>query len=274
MSRFTFLLLIFSVQLAYLMDSIINDIIKNCIPCYFISPTPRDAIQAAGGLISYLAPKTKVTLISVFTKSDELPYTKATRRFLKGYGYIDAKQMFAAWVKEDEAACRLAGVDYISLGFINGLWRKKEFPGWLPRFLGIYIPELIHLYPFGRITGDVLSRGDKNTIQEVQKKLLSFIPKANSFAVFCPAATGSSMDQLVIRNVCVTSFPFVIYWQDFSSTEDQKRHTLFLETFHLTTYIWDKPMEKKKKIIHSYQTRLSATYLKQRTRIVPEIYYL
>jgi len=60
-------------------NEIINNIIREKIPCFFISPHLDDAALSAGGLIAYLSQHTHVEVIDVFTEA------KTLYAFCKGF---------------------------------------------------------------------------------------------------------------------------------------------------------------------------------------------
>src|SRR5258708_4678431 len=95
-------------------------IVKHKLPCYFISSHLGDAMTSSGDLILYLARKTKVTVITVFTEADKKPYTSVVKKFLFSCRYEDAEELFASQQVRDKDACSSAGVSAIHLGLIDG----------------------------------------------------------------------------------------------------------------------------------------------------------
>jgi hypothetical protein len=71
------------------MEKIIAHIIKNKIPCYFLSPHLDDAVLSAGGLISSLSGNTSVTVVNIFTTAGEKNTLSAKKSIQKAI--IDTK---------------------------------------------------------------------------------------------------------------------------------------------------------------------------------------
>src|SRR5690348_14368459 len=98
------------------MQELIDRIIKEKQPCLFISPHLDDAILSAGGLIGYLAPKTSVTLATIFTEASDRPYTYFARRLLKSWGQSDASEAYRFRRREDRELCERIGAMSLHLG--------------------------------------------------------------------------------------------------------------------------------------------------------------
>lgn len=252
-------------------NNIITEIEKSRVPCYFISPHLDDAMLSAGGLITYLAKKTDVTLISIFTEASPKPYTRAAKGFLRYCGYKDAKRLFEIRKKEDINACAMAGVKAVHLGFIDGTFRKRHKPFYFSQLLSKQVPELIHLYPLG-FKVLKLAEQDKQLALDVQKRFLEVIPQNKKVAIFCPLGTVKHMDHILTRNICVSTFDNLIFWTDYPYISLKKANETLKHKNLSQLFTWESELEKKKQIIAQYKTQLSSLFPHGSIPLIPEVY--
>lgn len=240
--------------------------------CYFISPHLDDAFLSAGDLISYLAKHTKVTIITIFTEPSPMPYTLAARSYLRYCGLEDADQLFNIRKEEDRKVCKIANVETVHLGFIDGTWRRKRKPMYLSRMIGKKVPEAVHLYPLGRKIIK-LAREDKLLKQEIADSLDNTIMCENS-AIFCPLGTVKHMDHTITQQVCTKLFQNIIYWTDFPYIKRGNRKNRLASKLRLQQSVWNKNMELKKRLIGEYKTQLSSLFPDGKINLTPEVYFL
>ena len=272
---------------------LLTKIINEKIPCYFISPHLDDAIFSAGGLINYLSDKTKVTIITVFTKAGPKPYTRFCKKFMKDCGFSDADIFFRERRSEDIEVCKSLGINFTHLGFADVAWRKKENPSFFEKTLGTIIPEFLHLYPLGRnfMSGKVV-KDDGDLIKTIKNKLSSVIlnlvqdlnskkqmPKQvrhDNFIVFCPLAIGNHVDHIIVRNICAEIFPLekLIFWTDFPYINWGNTAEGFIKKMKLRSFTWNKNLEKKRELLLGFKTQIPALFPKSLPENLPEVYYL
>lgn len=236
--------------------------------CYFISPHLDDAILSAGGLISTLAKTHKVKVITIFSKASEKPYTFFCRRYLNTCHYQDADMFFKDRKKEDQRLFHRLGIDPQYLDFADAAWRKKTKKNWLINIL----PELSHLYPtrFHILSGRI-SQEDIILIDQIKKKLISFIPPNKKTIVFCPLAIGQHVDHIIVREICRQIFKQVIFWSDYPYNLSYKNiSSPFI--YNASIIRWDTTPHKRL-LIKQYKTQAIYLFKNKPIRLIPETYY-
>ncbi|MCH7641145.1 PIG-L family deacetylase, partial [Patescibacteria group bacterium] len=135
------------------MNEIVKDIIKNKRTCYFISPHLDDAAFSAGGLISYLAKRTKVVVITAFTRAGRDKHSLSALSYVNQCGYKknEIGRFFSARRKEDKELFESLGVKVMHLGFLDALWRKKKSLNLIEKFSTLFINEFRYIYPTYRL---------------------------------------------------------------------------------------------------------------------------
>ena len=106
-------------------DKLIGKIIKSKSPCFFFSPHLDDAVLSCGSVLSYLSGRTSVTVVTVFTKPSEKPYSFSARRFLKKCNVNDADELFKKRKREDIQVMKKLGISYRHCEMIDGTWRSQ-----------------------------------------------------------------------------------------------------------------------------------------------------
>ena len=254
------------------MQSIINEIIKNQTHCFFISPHLDDAVLSAGSVMSYLAGKTPLTIINIFTQAGGKPYTRSVKGFLKSCGVNDAKELFELRRKEEQQVIRQLGIDSINLGFIDGGFRKRRKKNRILDVIGSKIPEIHHLYPLGRKILK-LAKEDEALAKEIKQSLAQCVKDKTNYVVFCPWGKVAHMDHVITRNVCLEIFTNIIFWTDYPYIKNS-RIRLCLKNNTLRKFVWDKNMEEKKKLISFYKTQLFSLFPDGVIRVIPEMYWI
>lgn len=241
------------------MTTTIDDIISSKIPCYFISPHLDDAILSAGGLLSYLSGKTSITLINVFTKPGHKPYTAAAKGFLRHCGFNNADELYKHRYAEDDAVCKKLGIRSIHLGFIDGSFRRRIKTSRVIKYLAKRIPEIEHSYPLGRKILR-LAKDDQIMAVEIKQKLLEITKHEKVFIIFCPLGSVKHMDHVLTRDICMSTFQNVIFWNDYPYINKIKKKHLFLKKHSLTQFSWEKNIEDKKNLIKLYKSQLPSLF--------------
>jgi len=250
----------------------LDEIIDQKIPCYFISPHLDDAILSAGGLLSYLSSRTKVTVITLFTTASKRPYTFIAKRILqKDWGASDAEDIFKKRQEEDKKACKMVNASYIHLGFTDATWRKKTNPNRMILALSNLLPETIHLYPYPNTT--IIAKEDKILMKTIGKRLSEIIDPGKEYKMFAPIGVGKHIDHIIIRDICLKTFKKPILWEDFPYNLRWKVDKKFLKKTSLEKIIWDKDLLKKQKSIEVYKSQIKALFPNGEIPIIPEIFY-
>lgn len=177
-------------------------IINNKVSCFFISPHLDDAIYSAGSLLSFLAKKTDVKVVTLFTKATHGIYSEAAKRWLKLSGHGNAEEHYRLRSIEDENACAEVGAKSVHSGFVETMWRRKNFAS---PMLGYNPP----IYP-----------EDERLITETQEFLRSLILPSEPFVIFGPAAVRGHIDHILTREIVERTFNNVILWLDFPYSQN------------------------------------------------------
>ena len=238
-----------------MINNYLDLIIKNKRTCYFISPHFDDAVFSSGALMTYLAKHTKVVVINIFTKASERPYTLSAHMFLRQCGYKDAQKLFVDREREDADVFKSINVKVINFSFLDQLWRRKNHPGWLARFMP-NVAELSAVYPtyrFHAIKGKIAD-GDLKTVAAIKKELKEKVRDANA-VVFCPMGIGNHIDHIIARTVCDELFSDVIHWSDFPYNEKSQENSVGFQSFSFS-----EGLSKKQKLVEGYKTQYGAMF--------------
>ncbi len=172
-------------------------IIHDKVSCFFISPHLDDAIYSAGSLLSFLAEETDVKVVTLFTKATHGVYSEAAKRWLKLSGHVDAEEHYSLRSIEDENACVEVGAKSVHSGFVETMWRRKNFT---TPMLGYNPP----MYP-----------EDERLMTETQEFLRFLISSSEPSVIFGPAAVRGHIDHILTREIVERTFNNVILWLDF-----------------------------------------------------------
>ncbi len=250
------------------MKKFINDIIAQKTPCYFLSPHFDDAALSCGGLISFLADKTDVTVITVFTKGGKPPYTLSAKKALQDSEESDAALLYSKRKEEDNIAFSSLGVKTVLLGEKEALYRKKESVGGITALLGKVLPECTHLYPTYRfhIATGTIHAEDHQRIKRIKRKLNQILP--TDALLFAPIGIGNHVDHVVTKTVALKR-PKTVFWYD--QPYYSREHPLQPRPVKAVPFVFDK--KKKRKLIHHYQSQVPLLFS---TSEIPELqeYYL
>jgi len=256
-------------------ETILKKIVRNKTHCYFISPHLDDAALSAGGLISYLADKTPVTVINTFTQVHGGSVTRSAKAFVKQCGYKNARKLFSDRRREDKLLFKKIGVKVENLDLIDVLWRKKGSENVVTKIVGSIIPELTHIYPTYRFHGGngKISPSDKKLISSLKDKLLKTI-KGDNYVIFCPVGIGGHVDHIIVREVCTSVFKNVIYWSDFNYSLEFTNENNFIDRNKLKLAYFNKELPSKKKLIEGYKSQLNAIFPHGKIPLVSDFFYL
>lgn len=231
---------------------LVKSIIKNKIPCVFLSPHQDDAALSCAELLSQLSGKTELTIINFFTKSSEKSYTLSAKKFLQASGYDDANDLYKERKKEDIAALSTFKAKVINFDFEDALFRKKKHSS----FLGKLLPEFDHIYPTYRwhIVKKIAS--NDYVVSEIKKKLQVY--KNKKILVFAPYGVGMHADHRIAREVCEELFEKYVLYSDFPYNVRENMH--YLSNKKEDIYKLKPDMKKKRLVIGGYKTQVSGLF--------------
>lgn len=234
-------------------DARIASIEENRLPVLFLSPHLDDAILSAGGLIAHLAPRTSVTVITVFTEGSSPPYSPFAQQCLQNAGYEEVHQYFQDRRTEDAQVCKKFGADHVHLGFIDAPWRRKD----------IESVRSIQINP-----------KDISLIPRISEKIGRIIKDHSSSVVFGPLAIGRHVDHLITREALVSAVPNPIFWSDFPYNATDTPDPIYLATHHLQPALWTNNQEEKAEGIKGYQTQIKSLFPDGKISLPSDYFFL
>lgn len=252
----------------------LNWIADNRAHCFFVSPHLDDAVYSAGSLISFLAERTPVTVITLFTKPTQPPYTKPAESWVRSSGHSDAEEHFRLRKIEDANACSAIGAKPIHYDYVDAAWRRKTFtPAILNRFLR-HMPSRDHLYP-GKVKGEdiILGQEDTKLVKQAQVTLKEAVSENNPFVVFGPTAVGGHIDHRLTREIVNGTFESAIYWVDFPYSQRLKSES-DVASKYLYQATWQGPQDKKIRGVLAYESQNRALFGRDKEiNLESECYY-
>jgi LmbE family N-acetylglucosaminyl deacetylase len=255
------------------MHPILERIIRHCAPCVFFSPHLDDAVLSCGGLIAFLARRTDVRVVTIFTRCSTDRNTLSARAFLKQCGVDDANTLFEMRRREDRDAIALSGAQAVHLGYTDALWRRIPDAGRLRSLAGAVIPEFDHIYPTYRwhMRRAKPSPYDADTVENIRQAVRSMVDENPETAVFCPLALGRHIDHVVTNRVVFSVRPDSIAWADFPyNMKDNRRDIEWGEYERL--FDWESGQDSKERMIRKYETQVRAMF-PEAIPIIPENFY-
>ena len=247
------------------LELFIEEIIRKKRKCIFISPHLDDVALSAGGLISYLAKKVEIKVVTVFTECGNNNSLSA-KAFLKQCNYLNGEELFENRRKEDIAAFNSIHVKTTHLGFKDALWRQKIKISFINKFFEKILPEFGLIYPTYRfhITKGSLSQQDEDTISSIAEKLKVIISESKDAVIFCPVGIGNNVDHLVTKkSVEMISEP--IYWMDQPYEYRGQK-----STSNGNYYSYEFNNNQKIKLISFYKTQVPAVFSKGKIPVLKE----
>jgi LmbE family N-acetylglucosaminyl deacetylase len=253
-------------------DIIVNDIVKRKTPCFFFSPHLDDAILSAGSLMAYLASRTKVVLVTVFTECLPGPLTLSMRVHLARCGYHDADRLFADRRSEDIRVCRRIGVAPVHLGRVDALWRRRKRPGVLLSWLGSVLPEARYRYPVYRwsvVSGRVHPE-DAGLTDSLVQALRVITRPTPEYVAFAPSGIGEHVDHLIVRQAAERACRSLVLWSDFPYSLSGREGFPFGSEELLPSETVSHMSSEKKELIRLYQTQAESMFPGGEIPTVPE----
>jgi len=253
---------------------IYKTIIKHKLPCFFVSPHLDDAIFSAGGLLYELSKRNvPITVINVFTKASNPPYTVSIKKFLKSCGYKNAYDLYNDRIEEDTEVLNKIGVKVINLDFVDALWRQKKT---IKNIITNLIPEFNYIYPIYRtsIAKGKISKNDKGLEKSLENKFQKIILKNKKAIVFGPAGIGNHTDHLIVRNALSENIKdSIVYWADYPYAEHSQVDKKFSSSLNLSKFTFKSNSKKKMELVLGYKSQISAIFGNNKIDTSKEIFF-
>jgi LmbE family N-acetylglucosaminyl deacetylase len=225
--------------------------------------------------MSYLAEKTMVTLVTVFTEASPHPYTASVRAYLRQCRYADAQELFRVRRQEDRRACRRLGVKPMHLGFVDALWRRRKRSGAARRWMGRLIPELQYLYPVYRrdVVSGRIAPEDEGLSESIARALTGLVRGMPEYVVFAPYGVGSHVDHVIVREVCSRIFSPLVLWSDFPyNVRSKPAETPSDVSVFSPVSMLENLLTMKNELVRLYRTQTTAMFPSGEIPFLPEGY--
>lgn len=231
-------------------DMLIKKLKKKKI--YILSPHFDDAILSCGMFMHMLSGKNDLTVINIFTKAHEGPYTLSAKKFLKLSGYSDARKMYISRMAEDTNALKAVKAKRHNLGFVDSLFRRKA----KLTILGKLFAEFDHIYPTYKwhIT-KYISKYDI-TGKSLKKILSKIIP--DEAVVFVPYAVGNHADHMITRLSAEAVLKNIYYYIDFPYSLRLKKYDALPDGYQKMQLPIDYKI--KSKLINFYSSQVKGMF--------------
>jgi hypothetical protein len=233
---------------------------------YIISPHFDDAVLSAGMLMHNLQGKCDVTIINIFTKAHNGPYTISAKQFLKSAGFKNAVNLYKDRLINDRLALSLINAKQVNLNFTDALFRRKK----IASNFGKILAEFDHLYPTYRLHVIKQIAKSDSCSNILEKKLKLIIPK--DALVFSPLSFGNHVDHLITRMVCEKLFKNLIYYSDFPYNIRSNSKKVILKEYQKVALKVD--MNIKRKLVNCYASQVSGLFTGGKMPKHSEYFYL
>ncbi|NMO90660.1 PIG-L family deacetylase [Actinomycetospora sp. TBRC 11914] len=227
--------------------------------CLVLSPHLDDGVLSCGALLAELAPRSEITVLTLFTEATDGPHGRAARSFLRQCAHPDAATLFRARRAEDHAVVASLGARAEHLGLTDALFRRRELPAALDR-VGALVPELAHRYPTFRfdIARGRVSRGDRRLRAELATRIAARAGEAD--LLLCPLGVGRHVDHLVTRDLGLAWPGTVVWFSDFPYALDHAPDPAFLRREGLRPWSFDDGLDAKEALVRGYATQVDALF--------------
>lgn len=245
-------------------------------PLVVLSPHLDDAVLSCGALMSHAAGHTEVRVATFFTEPGVPPYTFSGRQYLRQVGQPDAERLYRDRRAEDCEVLQRLGVDWLHLGLIDGLFRRKApaSGGGLGRVRNV-LPEATHIYPTYRLhlAAGRISRHDAGTLGRVLA-LLEELASPPRTLLLAPSGVGGHVDHVLVRTAAELSGVPVIYYSDFPYNQQHSLDPGFVERNALVEVEWSRELAAKSALVRRYHSQADALFPGGGIPMVPEIFML
>jgi LmbE family N-acetylglucosaminyl deacetylase len=245
--------------------------------CLVLSPHLDDAVLSCGALLGELAPRSEITVLTLFTEATDGPHGRAARSFLRqcarpDAAHPDAAALFRARRAEDRAVVESLGARPEHLGLTDALFRRREVPAVLAR-AGRLVPELLHRYPTYRfdVARGRVSRGDRGLCAELAAGIAARADDTD--LLLCPLGVGRHVDHLVTRDLGLAWPGPVVWFSDFPYALDHAPDPGFLRREGLRPWSFDDGLDAKEALVRGYATQVDALFPSGVVPRRPETYW-
>jgi LmbE family N-acetylglucosaminyl deacetylase len=236
-----------------------------------VSPHLDDAVLSCGALLTQLARRCPVTVLTVFTAAAQLPWSLAARSQLRALGVADAEVLFEQRRAEDHAVLAEVGAAVVHLGLRDALFRRVgEAAGGPPG------PGRRPAYPTFRFHAGRgrVARSEAGLPAEVGALVGEVVRASGAGVVFAPLGIGRHVDHLITRRAARGLGARTIYYSDFPYSETAVPDPGFVRRAALVTHPWLSGRAENANRIAGYRTQVPGLFPHGMVPTRPEIYWI
>ncbi|MBT0774097.1 hypothetical protein KIH74_34445 [Kineosporia sp. J2-2] len=168
-------------------------------PVIVLSPHLGDAALSCGYLMSQLALRSPVTVMTLFTHSQGNP-SRTARAYLNKRNARLAPPLYNQRRTEDILALRSIQVTGVHFGLPDALWRRRDDPR-VPKVAGDLLPEVSVIYPTYRwhIASGQVSPHDKQLRADLVQRVL--LTTSADDVILAPLGLSRHVDRVLANQV-------------------------------------------------------------------------
>lgn len=181
---------------------------------------------------------------------------------MRNWAPADSENPFAERRAEDTEVITAAGARPIHLGQCDALFRTRQGPSGLLRWVSAAVPELVHRYPtywFDIARGRV-AKAERNLAEELAEEIEELSARIGAEIVFCPLGVGRHVDHMLVRAVGPLLRSRVVYYSDLPYALRAAPEQSFLAVHGLRKWTFPDDPELKVPLIKGYRTQADALF--------------
>jgi hypothetical protein len=231
-------------------------------PVVVLSPHLDDAVFSCGALLAHLAPRHRITVVSVFTAAAPPPWSLPARRALRALGTKDARDLFGQRRAEDLEVLEGLGVTAAHLGFTDALFRVRA--GGRPAY---------RTFRFDALRGRVAAC-DAGLAAEVGARSGEIARACGAGVVFAPLGIGRHVDHLITRAAAPHLGLRTVYYSDFPYSRTSGPDAGFVGREGLVPHRWLSGRAENSRRIAGYRTQFAGLFPGGTVPTWPEVYWV
>jgi hypothetical protein len=227
-----------------------------------LSPHLDDAVLSCGALLAHLAPRARITVVSVFTAAAPPPWSLPARRALRARGVRDAEEFFELRRAEDLEVLGSLGASAVHLGFADALFRRvnKGRPAY-------------RTFRFDAARGRVAAC-DAGLAADVATRFAEIAAGKGADVVLAPLGIGRHVDHLITRRAASYLGLRTVYYSDFPYSRKAAPDAGFVRGAGLVPHPWLSGRSENARRIAGYRTQFAGLFPRGTVPTWPEVYWV
>jgi LmbE family N-acetylglucosaminyl deacetylase len=239
-------------------------------PVAVLSPHLDDAVLSCGALLAHLAPRHRITVVSVFTEAAPPPWSLPARRTLRAFGARDAEEFYRLRRAEDLEVLGGLGASAVHLGFADALFRRVN--GGRPGPVGRPRPAY-RTFRFDAARGRVAAC-DAGLAAEVGTRFGEIVRACGAGVVLAPLGIGRHVDHLITRRAAAHAGLRTVYYSDFPYSRKAGPDADFVRGAGLVPHPWLSGRTENARRIAGYRTQFAGLFPGGTVPTWPEVYWV